>query len=80
MAKIKSVSLKCGHCGMQQPSAIFIGDTETFETIVTSGNTQQCRNPKCRQMINVNKENMAYTLADGSGGAVYNEFGGNKAK
>lgn len=77
MAKIKSVSVKCGHCGTVQPSGIFVGDTQSFETLVTSGNTQQCRN--CGKIINMNKENMSYVLADGSGGAMYDDFTGNKA-
>jgi hypothetical protein len=80
MAKIKSVSLKCGHCGTHQPCAIFCGDTQVFDTLTAAGNIQQCRNPKCRQMIHCNKENMSYVLADGSGGSVGEDFGGNKAR
>jgi hypothetical protein len=38
MAEIKDVSLLCGHCGTRQASGIFIGDTATFEAVVTSGN------------------------------------------
>ena len=69
--------MRCGHCGFVQPSPIFVGDTKIFDTLVTAGNVTNCG--KCGKMINMNKENMAYVLADGSGGAVYNDFGGNKA-
>jgi hypothetical protein len=73
MQRIKSVSLKCPHCGHQFPSPIFITDVVAFETAVTSGNKTWC--PKCRQKIDCNKENMAYVLADDSGGAVGPDFG-----
>jgi len=73
MADIKESHIKCGHCGHRFNSPIFFGNTETFETATTSGNTAQC--PSCNKMINCNKSNMSYVLADDTGGAVSNDFG-----
>lgn len=77
MPAIKSITLKCGHCGTYNPSMIFFGNTESLESSFTSGNTQQCIS--CRKMINCNKENYSYVLADGSGGSVAGDFIDNKA-
>jgi hypothetical protein len=74
MAKIKDVRVKCPYCGTESPSPIFIGDSESFDSAVTQGNTVQCRNAACRKMFPCNKENMTYRLAEG-GGFVGDEFG-----
>ena len=72
MAQIKESFIKC-KCGHRFHSPIFFGDTETFDTATTSGNKAQC--PSCEIMIDCNKTNMSYILADNSGGAVGDEFG-----
>jgi len=77
MAKIKSASIKCGHCGDKFPSPIFLGDTETFDSATVSGNIAQC--PKCGGVVNCNRENMSYELADTTGGFVGDERDHNKA-
>ncbi len=76
---IREIGLKCGHCGTHQRSMIFLGDETTFESATTSGNTQQCGNPACGKMMNVNKENMRYITSDGKGGFMGDEFSDNKA-
>jgi hypothetical protein len=75
MDKIKSVHILCGHCNTRFPSPIMFGDVQTFESATTAGNIAQC--PRCRTMINCNKDNMSYVLADDSGGSVGPNFGGN---
>lgn len=77
MPKIKSITLKCGHCGTHNKSMIFIGSTEILDALSTSGNTQNC--VSCGNRIKCNKENYSYVLADGSGGAVAPDFNDNKA-
>lgn len=77
MPAIKSISLKCGHCGALNESAIFIDSTEMLDAMTSWGNTQTCNS--CRKTINCNKENYAYVLADGSGGMVANDFINNKS-
>lgn len=72
MAQIKISFIKC-KCGHRFNSPIFFGDTETFDLATTSGNKAQC--PSCRTMIDCNKTNMSYVLADNSGGAVGHGFG-----
>ena len=78
MAAIKDVKIKCGHCGSVFRAGIQFGDTESMESAITSGNTQQC--PSCGQMVHCNKENMAYTLLDKFGGHVPNDFINNKGR
>jgi hypothetical protein len=73
MAEIKESFIKCPKCSTRFPSPIFFGDTISFETATTWGNTAQC--PKCGDMVKCNKENMSYTLADDSGGGVGGGFG-----
>lgn len=74
MAKIKESHVQCPHCGTKFPSPIFIADTESFDTAILAGNRAQCPNPNCGKMINCNKENMSYLLADETGGFVGKEF------
>ena len=76
MPAIKSITLKCGHCGASNPSAIFFASTEALESSTTYGNTQTCNS--CGKTIKCNKENYSYVLADGSGGMVANDFINNK--
>ena len=72
MAKIKESFIKC-KCGHRFNSPIFFGDTETFESATTWGNSAQC--PKCRVMMDCNKTNMSYVLEGNTGGNVGNGFG-----
>lgn len=60
MAKIKKLFLTCGYCETSFPSPIFIGDTNTLDSSVLTGNTAQC--PTCKRMIHCNRENMSYIL------------------
>lgn len=71
--KIKSISIRCHHCGHRFPSMIGTGDVQTFQKMLMAGNTQVC--PKCLTIVACNKENMSYVLADDSGGSVGPEFG-----
>jgi hypothetical protein len=71
--KIKSVNIKCGHCGTSFRSPIFFGDVGSFETATTAGNKAQC--PKCKRMIDCNKENMSYILEGSVGGSMGPDFG-----
>lgn len=71
--KIKSCYLKCPHCGHRQSSPIQFGDVRSFETGLAMGNKSQCR--QCGKMIDCNKANMSYVLADDSGGSVGPDFG-----
>lgn len=71
--KIKSVSILCGYCKTRFPSPMFIGDINSFESTATARIKVRC--PACRQLIDCNKENMAYVLADDSGGLVGRSFG-----
>jgi DNA-directed RNA polymerase subunit M/transcription elongation factor TFIIS len=73
MAAIKESFIKCNACGNRFRSPIFFGHTAAFDSATTSGNKAQC--PKCGTMINCNKDNMSYVLADDSGGAVGGGFG-----
>ena len=77
MPAIKNLQVKCGYCGTYQRSAIGVDSTEALERISMRGNRQQCG--KCGKMFHCNKENFAYTLADGSGGSVAPDFIDNKA-
>ncbi len=77
MAKIKESYIQCGHCGTKFRSPIFFGDTDSFDTATTAGNTAQC--PKCHKVIHCNRENMSYLLADDSGGFFGTDFPDNKA-
>ncbi|WP_082721992.1 hypothetical protein [Burkholderia sp. RF2-non_BP3] len=72
MAEIKEIWIKCPN-GHRFRSPIFLGDTETFDSGVLFGNTAQC--PTCGALVDCNKENMSYILADGSGGLVGDGFG-----
>lgn len=76
MAKIGSITVKCGHCGERQPYPFFIADVATFESMVTIDNVMECR--KCRRDIHANKENTSYVLVDGSGGSVGPDLDNNK--
>lgn len=73
MAAIKESFIKCNVCDHRFHSPIFFGDTATFESATTWGNKAQC--PECGTMIDCNKDNMSYALADDTGGAVGGGFG-----
>lgn len=76
MAAIKESYIKCGHCGNRFRSPIFFGDTETFDSALTAGNSAQCSG--CGNMIRCDKSNMSYVLADDSGGGVGDDFDNNR--
>lgn len=73
--RIKECIIKCPECGTKFNSPIFFGDVATFEAALTMGNITQCINPSCRVLIDCNRENMTYRLADESGGFVGEKFG-----
>jgi phage FluMu protein Com len=58
--KIKTVNIKCAHCGHSFESGIGIADVRTFQVAILSGHKQRC--PKCSQVNLCNKENMSYIL------------------
>lgn len=72
MTEIGKIHIKC-KCSHRFPSPIFIGSVEMFEAVVASGNKAEC--PKCRSMVDCNKDNMSYELADGSGGSMGYNYG-----
>ena len=76
MPQIKNVKVKCGHCGAMHASPIFIGSTEALDNSIISGNMMKCS--ECQKIFKCNRENFAYTLADGSGGSVGADFIDNK--
>lgn len=75
MAAIKESFVKCTNCGSRFNSPMFFGNTEIFDAATTWGNKVQC--PECKTMIDCNKDNMSYVLADDSGGQVGGKFGEN---
>ncbi len=77
--KIKESYITCGYCGTKFQSPIFFGDTDSFDSAITAGNTAQCPNKNCRKMIHCNRKNMSYLLADEPGGFVGDDFSDNKA-
>lgn len=79
MPAIKSITIKCGHCGTIFPSPIFVGTTEALDGSFLLNNRVRCPNAACRQLIHCDKNNMSVLYADGSGGEVYWDWGDNKA-
>lgn len=63
MAKTKSIEIRCEHCRQWQPSAIYFGDSESFDTSTLFGNRQQCRH--CRKITGCNKETFRALFEDG---------------
>ncbi|WP_258831440.1 hypothetical protein [Peribacillus frigoritolerans] len=62
MAKINSIDVYCPTCKTWSPSPIFIGNTETFASMIASGNTTNCIKG---HIINCNKENFRVRSDDG---------------
>ncbi|CAN7409619.1 hypothetical protein LJR015_004008 [Peribacillus frigoritolerans] len=62
MAKINSIDVYCKICKTWSQAPLFIRDTETFASMVASGNTTNC--PK-GHIINSNKENFRVRSDDG---------------
>jgi predicted RNA-binding Zn-ribbon protein involved in translation (DUF1610 family) len=75
MAAIKESFVKCPQCGNRFRAPIAFRDTEMFESALTWGNRVKCGS--CGTMIDCNKDNMSYVLADDSGGSVGGKFGEN---
>lgn len=63
MAKVKSIEIKCSHCGTWFPSPIGFGDMSSFDSSTLIGNKVQCQN--CQKMVSCNKENMRIRSEDG---------------
>lgn len=64
MATIKSLTIKCIHCGAQSRSMIGFGDTQSLKGTEMSGNMQNCS--ACGKQTPVRKDLMTVTLEDGS--------------
>lgn len=74
--------IKCGHCSHRFKAGVQFATVNAFETGTARGNVETC--PSCGQPINCNKNNMSYTLNEGSsggkspGGEVNEDYGDNK--
>lgn len=65
MSKVRSVRIRCLHCGKWFDSGIQFGDDRSFSTSTLEGNLQQC--PRCHKMTGCNKENMDVVTVDDKG-------------
>lgn len=63
MSNTTDIQIKCLNCSNWFKSAIWIGNSETFDTAILFGNLQQC--PHCGKMTSCNKENFKARFEDG---------------
>ena len=63
MGKVKSVDVRCEHCGKWSRSPFSFGNDESFDANTLIGNQVLCR--QCRKRTGCNKENMRLRGEDG---------------
>ena len=64
MSTIAAITLKCVHCGGQEPPGISFPDAETFKQKVLPEKFAKCGH--CGQMTPIRKDLMTVTFVDGS--------------